>query len=291
MEICIVTKDHRRTIEGLLNLGIGPWKSYTFSPENTTNQTFRGNPSEFTLKVCFAEVGDITWELIQPLSGPTIFQEFLNRHGEGIHHVAWDCNGIPFADRLVEFKRRGCSLSQSGSWQGKNNFAFFETEGEITTCMETYEFPDNWEYPSADEVFPLKVEVLTQDIKPQGGYLPPTRGVKQLLPAGKGVAIRIGKSQSIEIINTFGGQVVDTWAFAITDPMIHMSMEHTRTSLLKAFVQRGDVLVGNNRSPMLTITSDTSSGVHDTLMAACDSHRYKEVRLPTNLIFVTLAKF
>jgi methylmalonyl-CoA/ethylmalonyl-CoA epimerase len=153
MEICIVTRDHKRTISGLLKLGIGPWKAYTFTPQNTTHQTYRGKPADFTLKVCFAQAGNVVYELIQPIEGPTIFEEFLQKHGEGIHHIAYDCNGIPWEDRMAGFKERGFALAQSGSWQGKNHFAFFETEDATTTCFETYYFPDDWVDPAADEVY------------------------------------------------------------------------------------------------------------------------------------------
>ncbi len=32
IEVCIVTADYRRTIEGLVRLGIGPWMVYTWTP-------------------------------------------------------------------------------------------------------------------------------------------------------------------------------------------------------------------------------------------------------------------
>jgi len=150
IEIAIVTRNVKTTMQGLSCIGIGPWRSYTFTPENTTNQTYRGEPSPFVMRVCFAQLGDLIWELIQPLSGRTIFQEFLDRHGEGIHHIAFDCNGIPFPARLAEFERRGFKLSQGGSWMGTNHFAFFDTEGDTTTCIETYAFPDDWTYPEQD---------------------------------------------------------------------------------------------------------------------------------------------
>nr|WP_294169623.1 VOC family protein [uncultured Sphingomonas sp.] len=156
VEIAIVTRDAQRTMEGLWLAGIGPWRVYTFTPENTTNQTYRGEPSPFTLRVCFAEVGDLVWELIQPIAGRTIFAEYLEAHGEGIHHVAFDCNGVPFADRISEFERRGFQLSQGGSWMGLNHFAFFETEAATTTCLETYEFPPDWSYPEPDAWYPAR---------------------------------------------------------------------------------------------------------------------------------------
>ena len=162
VEIAIVTRDHQRTMEGLWRLGIGPWQVHTFSPENTTNQTYRGKPSPFVMKVCFAQVGEMIWELMEPISGETIFAEFLERHGEGIHHVAFDCNGVPFADRIAEFERRGFRLVQSGSWMGENHFAFFETESAVTTYFETYSFPDGWEYPPAEAWYPSQNSQLTK---------------------------------------------------------------------------------------------------------------------------------
>ena len=157
IEIAIVTRDHKRTMAGLCRFGIGPWQVHTFSPENTTNQTYRGKPSPFMMKVCFAQLGAVIWELIEPVSGDTIFAEFLERHGEGIHHVAFDCNNIPFEQRIAEFERRGFQLVQSGSWMGKNHFVFFETEDVTTTCLETYSFPDDWQYPDPDEWYPPRI--------------------------------------------------------------------------------------------------------------------------------------
>lgn len=154
VEIAIVTRDAQRTMRGLWLAGIGPWRVHTFTPDNTTNQTYRGEPSPFAMRVCFAQVGDLVWELIQPLSGRTIFAEYLEAHGEGIHHVAFDCNGMPFADRISEFERRGFRLSQGGSWMGTNHFAFFETEAATSTCLETYEFPDGWTYPEPEAWYP-----------------------------------------------------------------------------------------------------------------------------------------
>ncbi|QXQ06166.1 VOC family protein [Sphingosinicellaceae bacterium] len=156
VETCIVTRDHRRCMEGLWRLGIGPWQVFTFSPENTTDQTYQGRPSEFVLTVCFAEMGDMIWEVIEPVSGDTIFRDFLDQHGEGIHHTAHDCNDIPFEARLEEFARRGFKLIQSGSWMGANHFAFFGTEDATTTCFETYVFPGDWTYPEPDRWYPAK---------------------------------------------------------------------------------------------------------------------------------------
>lgn len=154
VEIAIVTGDHQRTMEGLTRLGIGPWRVYTFSPETVTEQTYMGVPSDFTLKVCFAQSGDMVWELMEPVAGDTIFADFLAAHGEGIHHVAYDCNDAPWDDRLAEFERRGFRIVQSGAWMGANRFAFFDTGDATTTCFETYAFPEGWDYPEPERWYP-----------------------------------------------------------------------------------------------------------------------------------------
>ncbi len=94
------------------------------------------------------------------------------------------------------------------------------------------------------------------------------------IPARKGKAAFVSQGQSVKLINTHGSQVVDTWAFARHDLKEFMSMEHTRATLVKIMPATGDHLYSNRRRPMLTIKEDTTPGIHDTLMAACDDFRY-----------------
>lgn len=54
-----------------------------------------------------------------------------------------------------------------------------------------------------------------------------------------------------------------------------MSMEHTRTAIGKIIPKVDDSLVTNRRRPILTLVEDTSPGIHDTLVAACDRYRYE----------------
>ena len=95
------------------------------------------------------------------------------------------------------------------------------------------------------------------------------------IPARKGKAARVNAGQLVKVINTHGQQVVDTWAFSRHALAEFMSMEHTRTALLGIFPQVGDVLVTNQRRPILTLVEDTTPGIHDTLLAACDRFRYE----------------
>lgn len=59
--------------------------------------------------------------------------------------------------------------------------------------------------------------------------------------------------------------------------MEYLSLPHTRATTCHLIPRVNDVLVSNLREPMMTLIEDTSSGRHDTLIAACDPQRYKEL--------------
>ena len=95
------------------------------------------------------------------------------------------------------------------------------------------------------------------------------------IPARRGATVAIAAGQSIRIINTHGGQVVDMWAFRADDPSEHMSMPHSVVSLDRIKPAVGSVLVSNLRRPILRMVDDSSPGVHCMLFAACDIARYQ----------------
>ena len=99
-------------------------------------------------------------------------------------------------------------------------------------------------------------------------------GELMTLPARQGRACRLNKGQAIKIINTHGHQVVDTWAFSAEDLHEFMSNEHLRPTIGTIFPTKGHHLHTNRRRPILFFEEDTSPGIHDTLMAACDDYRY-----------------
>jgi uncharacterized protein YcgI (DUF1989 family) len=103
-----------------------------------------------------------------------------------------------------------------------------------------------------------------------------------IIPARGGKAACLPQGQTVQIINTHGQQVIDTWAFNAADLTEFMSMEHTRTSIGRIIPRVGDRLVTNHRRPILTLIEDTSPGIHDTLLAACDRYRYELLGHPNH---------
>jgi len=82
-----------------------------------------------------------------------------------------------------------------------------------------------------------------------------------VIPARRGKASVVLRGQTIQVINTHGQQVVDTWAFNRLDLREFMSMEHSRATHRHMIPRVGDRMLTNRRRPILTILEDTSGGV------------------------------
>ncbi len=94
------------------------------------------------------------------------------------------------------------------------------------------------------------------------------------IPAGHGKAVRLEAGAKVKLINTYGTQVVDCWALNAYDLTEFMSMESTRATNVRLNPILGDTFLTNSRRAIITLVEDTTPGIHDTVMAACDRHRY-----------------
>ncbi len=115
---------------------------------------------------------------------------------------------------------------------------------------------------------------LTSPISADGRAEP---GKRYEVAARSGRAVRLDTGQTLRIVNTHGTQVCDFWAFSADDPGEFMSMEHLHAQLETIVPRTGQALCTNRRRPILTFAADTSPGIHDTVIAACDLHRYRSL--------------
>jgi methylmalonyl-CoA/ethylmalonyl-CoA epimerase len=51
--------------------------------------TYQGQPSDATAKLAFFDAGQLQIELIEPDEKPSVWRDFLDKHGEGVHHIAF----------------------------------------------------------------------------------------------------------------------------------------------------------------------------------------------------------
>jgi uncharacterized protein YcgI (DUF1989 family) len=88
-------------------------------------------------------------------------------------------------------------------------------------------------------------------------------------------AFHLEAGSKIRLINTFGAQVVAAWAFVPSKTTEYMSIEQTRIHAHNSRPQLGTLFYTNFHTPILEMTEDSSPGVHDWYLAACNKQRFE----------------
>lgn len=122
-QVGVVVKDVQKAAEYYTsNFGIGPFKIFDYRFENGQ---VHGRPATFKLRLGFARMGQVVLELIQVLEGETIYKEFLEKKGEGLHHLCFYVSD--FDEKVAAFARKGIGVIQ-GARYPEGGFAYLDTE-------------------------------------------------------------------------------------------------------------------------------------------------------------------
>lgn len=84
--------------------------------EDLSHIRFRGEPTDARAKLAFFDLGQVQLELIEPVGGPSTWREFLDQHGQGIHHIAFRIQGMD--DIIARLEARGVPPVQRGDYTG-----------------------------------------------------------------------------------------------------------------------------------------------------------------------------
>lgn len=127
--VSVVVRDMKKAIEFYQSLGIGPFPPL-IGPEGKvtlTNKTAKGKPLDYQLDLRHAEggVGNLTFEIIQPLAGDTPVKEFLEKKGEGIQHIGFFVDDLD--KEAAKLAGKGFKISQSGE-SPTVKWAYFDTD-------------------------------------------------------------------------------------------------------------------------------------------------------------------
>lgn len=105
-----------------------------------TKTQYKGKAApDASCTMAFFDVGDtIRIELIQPGEGPSTWREFLEKNGEGVHHLAFRIKGMQKAiDSCAEF---GMTLEQRGEYNtGKGRYAYMDATDTLKVVLELLE--------------------------------------------------------------------------------------------------------------------------------------------------------
>jgi len=98
-----------------------------------THMTFRGKPSEGRARLSFLKLENLILEFIQPIDGPSTWQDFLDRCGEGIHHIAFQVDSLE--ETLEKFRKIGMNVEQKGNFKG-GCYVYTESKNKLGATIE-----------------------------------------------------------------------------------------------------------------------------------------------------------
>jgi catechol 2,3-dioxygenase-like lactoylglutathione lyase family enzyme len=135
VQIAWVTTDLAATEDALTTLlGARKWirvPDVHFGPDSCT---YRGQPADFVASISFSYAGDTQLELISPVSGESVYTEFLGRAGPGLHHICVEVDDVDAAVGTAEVLQRGVM-------PGGMEFAYVTAEAAGVPYIEIAHIP------------------------------------------------------------------------------------------------------------------------------------------------------
>jgi catechol 2,3-dioxygenase-like lactoylglutathione lyase family enzyme len=144
VQIAWVTRDLDATERVLTTLlGAKKWvrmPEVHFAPDACT---FRGEPADFVASISLSYAGATQLELIAPVSGESIYTEFLDTAGPGLHHICVEAPSVDdFDAALAEAEANGAPVVQQGVMAGGMRFAYVGVAAAGVPYVEIAYIPD-----------------------------------------------------------------------------------------------------------------------------------------------------
>ncbi len=96
------------------------------------------------VRVAMLDVGDVTVELLEPLSDKSVIKEFIEKWGEGLHHLSFEVQDIE--KTIADFKKRGARMidevPRNGARASKIAFMHPKSTGGVLVELSQRDFID-----------------------------------------------------------------------------------------------------------------------------------------------------
>ncbi len=137
MQLAFVPADVEATIAYWTEaMGVGPFFKVAHAQRTLDSHTYRGQPCEADFTLMIAYWGHFQIEIIeQHNSAPSIYQDWREANGEGLHHICVQVNDLDAA--IASCVEAGAELLQCGQ-AGASAYAYVDTKGGPGTILELF---------------------------------------------------------------------------------------------------------------------------------------------------------
>lgn len=112
-------------------LGLKDFNIIEYTADGTDpEKTYQGKRATYRLLMAFKTVGNLQLEIVQPLEGQSIYQDFLSTHGPGLHHIRFsETNFEAVCEALtakgIQMLANGPGVNTASKW------AYFDTSAQL----------------------------------------------------------------------------------------------------------------------------------------------------------------
>ena len=136
--ICLVVNDIEKTSQDYADFfGIAKPSWFWAGGTEKEGTVYRGEPTDARAKLAFLNIDTITIELIEPDKGPSIWREFLDKYGEGFHHIGFNVNGMEKTLSLLG--QNNMPTLQRGGKEESGWYSYVDTRDRLKIMIELLE--------------------------------------------------------------------------------------------------------------------------------------------------------
>jgi methylmalonyl-CoA/ethylmalonyl-CoA epimerase len=143
-QICVIVDDLERysqNYRSILGFDV-PTDVQTTHGFEHTQATYFGQPMNAKAKIVSFMMGNVAFELLQPLEEGSVWMDYLKKHGVGIHHIAFNVPRI--APAAAFFADSGYQITQQGLFTGRTgSYTYLDTDKDLGVTIELLEHYNN----------------------------------------------------------------------------------------------------------------------------------------------------
>ncbi|MCM3110985.1 VOC family protein [Lederbergia lenta] len=136
-QIGIIVNDIEKTSQAYADFfGVDKPEAMLTDTVEKAETEYNGKSSVARAKLAFFDMGSLQLELIEPDEHPSTWREFLDDQGEGVHHIAFQVEGMQ--EKVEGLNKAKMPLIQKGEYTG-GRYAYIDTIKDLKVLIELLE--------------------------------------------------------------------------------------------------------------------------------------------------------
>lgn len=133
-QVALVVSDLDRVVEEYAKLfGVPKPEPFTVPDESEAHTQFQGVPTKTRARLAVFDLGQVVLEITEPDEEPSSWKDFLDKNGDGIHHIAFMTDNREAA--VNYFEQNQMPVRHYGEYDG-GNYTVFDSKEKLGTYVQ-----------------------------------------------------------------------------------------------------------------------------------------------------------